>query len=247
MKKLNREPLSAPTVALLDARTRQVLAAEEPKEEAQRLWKQQDNKAFDEIREMLESMATRRQRCMYCEDSAATDIEHFWPKSKFPERAFTWTNYLLACSGCNSNHKREQFPQDETGAPLLIDPSVEDPRDHLVLSVSTGKYRPRKREGQESLKGQKSIEVFGLGRDILEKGRQDAWHTLPALLLRYDDACSRGDSRLAREMQRTICRFPFASVFVWFIDIASGPDAARFIDPRCLAVLDKYPDIKGWL
>jgi hypothetical protein len=124
---------------------------------------------------------------------------------------------------------------------------VEEPREHLLLSVTTGKYRPRKRDGQESPKGQKSIEIFGLGRDILEKGRQDAWHTLPALLLRYDDACSRGNWKLARETQRTLCRFPFASVFVWFIDIAARPDAATFIDERCLGVLDKYPDIKTWV
>lgn len=247
MKKLDREPLSAPTLAFLDARTQQVRTAADPREEAQRLWKQQDNKAFEEIRATLESMTTGRQRCMYCEDSVATDIEHFWPKSKFPEWAFSWTNYLLACSGCNSNHKREQFPLDDAGVPLLIDPTVEDPREHLVLSVRTGKYRPRTRAGQASLKGQKSIEVFGLGRDILEKGRQDAWHTLPALLLRYDDLCSRGDWGRAIETQRTLCRFPFASVFVWFLDIASGPYATTFIDARCLAVLDKYPDIKGWL
>lgn len=247
MKKLNREPLSASTLALLDARTQQVLAAADPKEEAQRLWKQQDNKAFEEVRSTLASMATGRQRCMYCEDSAATDIEHFWPKSRYPEWAFTWANYLLACSGCNSNHKREQFPLDVSGGPLLIDPSAEDPRDHLILSVTTGKYQPRKHGGQESPKGQKSIEIFGLDRDILEKGRQDAWNTLPALLLSYDDACSRGNWRFARETQRTLCRFPFASVFVWFIDIAARPDAATFIDERCLAVLDKYPDIKGWV
>ena len=247
MKKLNREPLSAPTQAFLDARTQQVLAAADPKEEAQRLWKQQGTQAFEEVRATLEAMSTGRQRCMYCEDSAATDIEHFWPKSKYPERAFTWINYLLACSCCNSNHKREQFPLDAAGAPLLIDPTVEDPRAHLVLSVRTGKYRPRTRGGQESPKGQKSIEVFGLGRDLLEKGRQDAWNTLPALLLRYDDLCVQGDWARAVETQRTLCRFPFASVFVWFLDIASAPYAATFIDQRCLAVLDKYPDIKGWL
>ncbi|HEX8706027.1 MAG TPA: retron system putative HNH endonuclease [Myxococcaceae bacterium] len=246
MKKLNREPLSPPTMAFLDERTRQVLAATDPKEETQRLWKLQDNRAFEEIHATLKSMATGRQRCMYCEDSAATDIEHFWPKSHYPERAFSWSNYLLACSGCNSNYKREQFPLDETGAPLLLDPTVEDPREHLILSVKTGKYRPRTREGRESPKGQKSIEVFGLGRDILEKGRQDAWHTLPAILLRYDEFCSRGDWTRALETQRTISRFPFASVFEWLIVIAARPDAATFIDERCLAVLEKYPDIKGW-
>jgi uncharacterized protein (TIGR02646 family) len=247
MKKLNREPLSASTMELLAERSRQVLAAEDSKSEAQRLWAQQGNHAFEEIRATLKSMATGRERCMYCEDSAATDIEHFWPKSQYPKRAFSWDNYLLACSGCNSNHKREKFPLDEAGAPLLINPTADDPRDHLFLSVKTGKYRPRKQGGQESRKGVESIEVFGLGRDILEKGRLDAWEAIPALLLHYADACSREKWRLALNMQRTLCRFPFASVLAWFMDIASRPDAALFIDERCLPVLERYPDIKHWI
>lgn len=247
MKKLKRELLSAPTRAFLDERTQQVFSSEAPKEEAQRLWKQQDNQAFKEIRAKLEAMATGLQRCMYCEDSAATDIEHFWPKSKYPERAFSWTNYLLACSGCNSNHKREQFPLDEADTPLLIDPTAEDPQEHLVLSVTTGKFRPKKRGGQESSKGRNSIGVFGLGRDQLERGRKNAWIALPALLLRYGDARLRGDTKLANGVEQTVREHPFASVFVWFISIASGPSAARFIDEHCLVVLAKHPEIKGWL
>jgi len=143
MKKLNRELLSAPAKAFLDARTQQVLACADPKEEAQRLWKQQDNQSFDEVRTKLRSMATGLERCMYCEDSAATDIEHFWPKSKYPERAFSWSNYLLACSCCNSNHKREQFPLDEAGAPLLIDPTTEDPRERHQTRLQSGADNPR--------------------------------------------------------------------------------------------------------
>jgi uncharacterized protein (TIGR02646 family) len=247
MKKLNRVPLSAPTQAFLRERTEQVRAAVEPAAEAQRLWKLQDNKAFEEVRTTLKAMSTGLERCMYCEDSAATDIDHFWPKSKYPERAFSWANYLLACSGCNSNYKREQFPLDVGGASLLINPTAEDPREHLVLSVTTGKYQPRTRGDQESSKGRNSIEVFGLGRDLLEKGRKNAWVALPALLLRYGEARSRGDTSLADEVERAIREYPFASVFVWFISIASGPAAARFIDERCLAVLANYPDIKNWL
>lgn len=241
MRKLNRETLSAEATAFLDARTQRVRAATDPSEEAQRLWKLQGNAAFREVRELLKSMASGMQRCMYCEDSAATDIEHFWPKATYPEKAFTWTNYLLACSGCNSNHKREQFPLDATGAPLLIDPTTEDPREHLVLSPRTGKYV------HKSLKGEKSIDVFGLYRDILEKGRQDAWVRIPGVLRHYDEACTEGNWRVALDVQRTICRVPFASVFVWFLDIAAGPNASLFIHARDLAILDKYPDIKSWM
>ncbi len=47
--------------------------------EVNRLWDSKDNKAFDEIKKNLRDMAPGLERCMYCEDSAGNDIEHFWP------------------------------------------------------------------------------------------------------------------------------------------------------------------------
>jgi uncharacterized protein (TIGR02646 family) len=240
MKRLTREPLSPEATQFLAERTQKVLATADRSAEAKRLWDQK-GRLFEEIRETLERMASGHQRCMYCEDSAGTDIEHFWPKADYPETAFTWTNYLLACSACNSNHKREQFPLDAAGLPLLIEPTIDEPREHLSLSGRTGKLVHR------TLKGEKSIEVFGLGRGILEKGRRDAWVMLQALLGEYDRACSRQDWKHARNIQRTVCGHPFASVFGWFMDAARSPAAALLIDEHCLAVLNKYPDIPHWL
>ena len=37
---------------------------------------------------VLRVMAGRRERCLYCCDSHATDIEHFWPKSGYVEKMF---------------------------------------------------------------------------------------------------------------------------------------------------------------
>lgn len=241
MRRLRRERLSEATQSVLQERTRRVLASADPDAEVDALWKARNNQAFDEIRSTLRSMASGLERCMYCEDSAGTDIEHFWPKSLYPERAFSWENYLLACSGCNSNYKRDQFPLDEAGQPLLIEPTSEEPREHLVLTSKTGKFEAR------TPKGQKSIEVFGLFRDALEKGRRSAWRIISLMLLHYGDACSRSDWRTAISIQQDLCQYPFAGVFVWLIDTAARPDAAMFIDERCLAVLDKYPDIKDWL
>jgi uncharacterized protein (TIGR02646 family) len=241
MRKLRRERLGAAAQAFLEERTRRVLASADRKSEMQRLWDARSHQVFDEIRSTLKAMASGLERCMYCEDSAGTDIEHFWPKSLYPERAFSWENHLLACSGCNSNYKRDQFPLDEAGRPLLIEPTTEDPREHLDLSSKTGRFEAR------TIKGQKSIEVFGLSRDALEKGRKSAWRIISLLLLHYGEACSRNDSRTALCIQQDLCQYPFASVFVWLLDVAARPDAATFIDERCLAVLDEYPDIKGWL
>ncbi|NOY25886.1 MAG: HNH endonuclease, partial [Oligoflexia bacterium] len=104
-------------------------------------------------------MASGRARCMYCEDSLGTDIDHFRPKADFPQRAFAWPNYLLACSHCNSNLKRNAFPIDGNGDPLLLDPSADNPAEHLLFSPSTGEFV------SVGAKGQESIRVFGLNDD----------------------------------------------------------------------------------
>ena len=56
---------------------------------------------FDKVREALTAMCAGRCRCMYCEDSAADEVEHFWPKDLYPEHVFAWLNYLYACGPCN--------------------------------------------------------------------------------------------------------------------------------------------------
>jgi len=53
--------------------------------------------AFAEIKTTLIVMCIGVEICNYCEQSEASDIEHILPKSLFPEHAFRWTNYLLAC------------------------------------------------------------------------------------------------------------------------------------------------------
>jgi 5-methylcytosine-specific restriction endonuclease McrA len=122
MKRIQRLTLSPKAVRFLAGRSSRVAAAPDPRTEARRLWNLQANQAFREIREALGKMASGLERCMYCEDSEGTAIEHFWPKATYPERAFDWLNYLIACSQCNSNFKRDQFPLDGAGAPLLVKP-----------------------------------------------------------------------------------------------------------------------------
>jgi hypothetical protein len=56
---------------------------------------------FERIRAVLCEMCFGPRRCVYCEDSASTQIEHVRPKSLYPEATFSWENLLPACSGCN--------------------------------------------------------------------------------------------------------------------------------------------------
>lgn len=242
MKRIQRLPLSSQSVAFLLKRTQKVAGAGDPRAEAKRLWEMQDNITFREVREVLGRMATGIERCMYCEDSEGTAIEHFWPKAIYPDRAYDWPNYLVACSRCNSNFKRDQFPLDGGGQPLLINPTEEDPLDHLALSPTTGIYVTR----PGSAKGDPSLEVFGINRSTLLLGRQDAWTILERLLVDYARAKEAGDAELSGKIETAVRRHPFSGVFAALLRIAAGLDADLLIAADCLQVIQSYPEVGTW-
>ena len=39
--------------------------------------------------------------CVYCERLSGMEVDHFRPKSKFPEQVYEWSNWVLACRDCN--------------------------------------------------------------------------------------------------------------------------------------------------
>lgn len=65
------------------------------------------NKTFATVRRALEQMCTGTRRCGYCEDSAADEVDHLWPKEFYPELVFAWRNYLYACGRCNRSKSHQ--------------------------------------------------------------------------------------------------------------------------------------------
>lgn len=165
---LQRVALSSRAQMLLTRRTKRVEAAGGTAEAAREQWVKA-TAAKRHVRAALELMAHGAVRCMYCDDSRATDIDHFEPLVSAPLRAFVWANHLFACSHCNSNCKHRQYPVSAEGVCLLVDPTAEDPAAHLVLLLKTGTYDAL------SIKGEETIKVFGLNRPDLIKGRLDAF------------------------------------------------------------------------
>ena len=66
--------------------------------------------------------------CAYCEgkfdDTSYAQIDHFKPKSLFPELCFDYNNMNYSCEKCN-NYKSNKFNEK------LINPSEENPEEHL--------------------------------------------------------------------------------------------------------------------
>jgi uncharacterized protein (TIGR02646 family) len=77
-----------------------------------------------------------RFKCAYCEGVAAQDIEHFYPKTRYPDRMFDWGNFLRGCKNCN-NFKRDEFPL-QNSRPVLLDPCRDDPLDYFYWDYQTG-------------------------------------------------------------------------------------------------------------
>jgi uncharacterized protein (TIGR02646 family) len=244
MRRIQRLPLSQDALDFLRLRTGEVEGKPDAEraEEAARLWKLQ-GKAFKEIREVLGQMASGIKRCMYCEDSKGIAIEHFRPKREYPLQAFVWDNYLFACTECNSNYKRTQFPLDRNNEPLLLDPThpKDDPLDHLLFSPSTGLFDP------QTDKGRASCRVYGLDRGDLATARRNAWFLLKEVLPRYSQHKAAGRHELAATLETAIRQQPFSGVFAAFLRIAEGPAAGVLIGDECLRALRENPEIEDWL
>lgn len=242
MRPIKRAALSTPTLKKLAELQAKVQVDPSPRERAQILWDRKPKRAFQEIREALVEMAPGRARCLYCEDSMGTDIDHFWPKADYPPGAFCWHNYLLACSHCNSNIKREHFPRDQRGEPLLIDPTCDDPCDHLLFSPTTGEF------WAVGSKGEQTIAVFGLNDDTpprrLPTVRKHALIELAALIEHYDRQISEGDPRAA-ETRNCARQHPFSSVLVWLVSVASQPGAAHVIGERLVDLVERHA-VASW-
>jgi uncharacterized protein (TIGR02646 family) len=134
------------------------------------------------VRAVLRTMAGERERCMYCEDSRGTDIEHFWPRGGEdgdPGRAFRWENLLLSCGGCN-DAKGTRFPTDDAGAPVLLDPTSDYPMEHLYFDPPTGQLAPAfDASGTPSCRGEVTLAVLHtLNSDPVTKGRQRTYRSL---------------------------------------------------------------------
>jgi len=120
-------------------------------------------------------------KCVYCEALVPKDIEHFYPKSKYPKRMFRWTNFVRGCKNCN-NAKLDRFPKAGNRR-LLIDPCSDEPLDYLVFDPTTGRAMlnpdPRYHD-----RAKVTRDMFGLDEDTLCDERRIKLSLVTSLLAR---------------------------------------------------------------
>jgi uncharacterized protein (TIGR02646 family) len=165
---------------------------------------------FRDIKTTLIQMCVGIEICAYCEQNEATDIEHIFPKKLYPEKAFSWDNYVLACSKCNSHHKQDKFrifnptnssieenvtpvrktyrrPANEDS--LFINQRIEDPMDYFELDLVNRQFIFTERfpiGTREFKKAKFTKEVLGLNtRAALVANRKNAAKFYTSRLEKY--------------------------------------------------------------
>ena len=79
--------------------------------------------------------------CAYCEEICKGEVEHFRPKSAFPELTYEWDNWLLACTPCN-RAKGDKWPSADYVNPCA-DLSSDRPENYFTYDTLTGEIIPR--------------------------------------------------------------------------------------------------------
>lgn len=142
------------------------------------------------IKDRLKGEQMFRGKCAFCESFISHidygHIEHYRPKSKFPEYTFEWKNLLLACGVCNGKQfKGDKFPIIDASIPAFINPCNDIPSDHFkfdydVQTKLAGVYGKTRR-------GEITEKELGLNRPELIKYRSKLVKKLVYLALKASE------------------------------------------------------------
>ena len=122
-----------------------------------------------------------RNICAYCEERAKGEVDHFRPKSQYPELVYFWSNWLFTCRDCNQA-KANKWP-----AGGYVDPSARStafrPDNYFCYDTQTGEILPNMRLSHgRSKKAQRTIEDLRMNDLHHLKNRRDWLRLISALL-----------------------------------------------------------------
>jgi uncharacterized protein (TIGR02646 family) len=126
-------------------------------------------------------------KCAYCESFILHidygHIEHYRPKSVYPELTFEWDNLLLACGVCNGKQfKGDKFPMI-ANSPAFINPCEDEPSKHFNFMFDE-KLQKAFVYGITN-RGERTEKEIGLNRPELIKYRSNQIKKLIYLALDY--------------------------------------------------------------
>lgn len=185
---------------------------------------------------LLKAMASGKiKRCLYCEHDRGSQIDHFAPRSIDASRAIEWSNFVWSCGPCNN----AKLASPTTN---LIDPSADDPLEHLQLN-RTGAFAPVTPRGVET---ERAFSWVGRNSD-LNQGRYDARQGIVELLKRYARCRDNNKPVRAKGYKRRLLDHPFGDVFAALLALEKLPNPAAVLDRYELAALRNCPEAHSWL
>lgn len=201
---LNSNPINDTSKNHLNSLTLQIESETDFDEKyalAQKLWKYKNNDGKEVFLNVKENLAPGMNGlCCFCENDRSTDIEHFYPKSLYPGKTFSYENYAFSCRLCNTNKgtKFHLFKDNQSNIsekisqkkkpPYLQPPAnkdcalvnirAENPIDFIILT-HLGKElifqaNSLDENSREFTKANNSISLFNLNDDVLKRARFQA-------------------------------------------------------------------------
>jgi uncharacterized protein (TIGR02646 family) len=109
-------------------------------------------------------------KCAFCEGPLGTQaypqIEHYHPKSHYPDQVFRWENLLPICQICNTS----KADIDHRG--MLFHPELEDPESFFGVHPDTGELRILSAvKGADRVRAEETLRVCSLQRADLAAAR----------------------------------------------------------------------------
>jgi hypothetical protein len=118
--------------------------------------------------------------------------------------AYDLDNLIVACRDCNTGWKGDQFPLEDEQCrawastddlarekPILINPLVEEPSEHLAVDLATGVLE------KKSSRGDRAIKLLGLNERDLPEQRRRLVLDVQANWLRWQSLDSTPEQRKA--------------------------------------------------
>ena len=111
--------------------------------------------------------------CWYCERQCDTSaehggrsptVDHFRPRSRFPQLVYEWSNWVFSCHACNVENKKDRWPDIGYVDPCA-DNATERPERYFDYDTDTGQIAPKSGlSGNARRKASYTIRDLGLNR-----------------------------------------------------------------------------------
>ena len=94
--------------------------------------------------------------CAYCEEYCDGEVDHFRPKSRFPEKTYEWSNWVFACHTCNNIKGKKWPPGGYVNPCAKTKPAY--PESYFTFDTLTGEILPK--EGLTSGRHEKAKQMI---------------------------------------------------------------------------------------